>query len=64
MVDGLIKIGANVNVADSEGTTPLIAATKENMFTSVKALIGKCAFLFWHIIVLSSLNVVLGAPKF
>ena len=46
MVDGLLKAGANPNIADSDGATPLIAATKENLFPAVKSLISKYA-LIW-----------------
>lgn len=41
MIDSLIKAGANVNLADSDGATPCIAATKENLFAAVKSLISK-----------------------
>lgn len=41
----LILSGADVNVADSDGATPLIIATQENLFPAVKALLAKYASL-------------------
>lgn len=48
-MDALLQAGAKVDLLDELDATPLILATRENSFKSVKLLINKCGYCFMRL---------------
>lgn len=55
---GLLCNGANVNIADKEGNTPLHLAVKNNLIPMIHALIGFEADVDYMYVYLKKYNII------